>query len=169
MRQDNAIGLALLLAVATFIGNVSATFINKWASDADTKLETNVQLIELAIGILSEPLPDPIPLKAASGGTAMNKERDKALRTWAVDTINASAEIKFDGDARDHLIDGTAQLPPANIVDILRIYQLAAESRAMMTDGEAKARMLELSKEFKDMPQEEVDRRANELINLPPQ
>ena len=54
-------------------------------------------------------------------------------------------------------------------MDILRIYQLAAESRATMTDGEAKARMLELSKEFKDMPQEEVDRRANELINLPPQ
>lgn len=163
--QDTGTKIAMWVAGATFLASIVGGGLNKVLFDANTKLETNVQLIELAIGILSEPLPEPNALKTAGGAAETNEKRSQALRTWAVDTINASAEIKFTEEAGQQLIEGTAQLPPPTSADILRLYQLAEDSRATMSDAEAKARILQLIEKSKDMTPEEAEQGLNEIIN----
>lgn len=160
MKNDNTVGLALLLAVATCAGSVGATYVNKWILGADTKLETNVQLIELAIGILSAPLPEVGPfMKSGLGEDERGMTRDKALRIWAVDTINASAEIKFNDVARSQLIDGTTQLP------------LGKDSylSSLMLSPEMLEHVREVNRIIDDMTDEEVSQRLRERANQPPE
>lgn len=153
------------VAGATLLASIVGGGLNKLLFDANTKLETNVQLIELAIGILSEPLPESNALKTAGSAAGTNEKRSQALRTWAVDTINASAEIKFTEEAGQQLIEGTTQLPSSTSADILRLYQLAEGSRATMSDAEAEARIFQYDKTSKNITQEEAEQFLNKIIS----
>lgn len=114
------LSLALWIAVATLLGGIGASLFDTFVLDANTERETNVQLIELAIGILGQPIeidgaqdedsPDMETLRSRISRVSPNSPQT-ALRTWAVDTINASAEVKFGEEARAVLIDGRATLP----------------------------------------------------------
>lgn len=85
--------LALLVAGATFLGGFGSSVLGVIAVDAGTEKQTNVQLVKLAIGILSE--------KESEVDV-----RNASLRAWAVDTINSVSEVKFGEDARRELING---------------------------------------------------------------
>lgn len=98
--------LAAIIAGATAAGGLLSTAAGSFMTSANTERETNVELIQLAIGILSEPLP-----MSKAGATEDNEQT--ALRSWAVETINHSADIKLDEDASKLLINGQANLPMA--------------------------------------------------------
>lgn len=117
------LSLALWIAVATLLGGIGASLFDTFVLDANTERETNVQLIELAIGILGQPIETDESLDEDSNDmetlysrlSRVSPESPQAvLRTWAVDTINASADVKFDEVARAVLIDGRATLPKIN-------------------------------------------------------
>jgi len=98
--------LAAIVAGATFLGGVGSAMINTFWTDAGTERQTNVQLVQLAIGILSEPIAEGSGWKAGAGQTSQT-----ALRTWAVDVINQTAEVRFDNDAKNLLVNGEAIFP----------------------------------------------------------
>lgn len=98
--------LAAIVAGATFLGGVGSATINTFWSDAGTERQTNVQLVQLAIGILSEPIVEGTGWKSGDGKTSQT-----ALRTWAVDVINQTAEVRFDDDAKNLLVNGDAIFP----------------------------------------------------------
>ncbi|MFT7865614.1 hypothetical protein, partial [Salmonella enterica] len=50
------LSLALWIAVATLLGGIGASLFDTFVLDANTERETNVQLIELAIGIRGQPI-----------------------------------------------------------------------------------------------------------------
>ena len=96
--EISELSLAAVIAGATLLGGVLSSAASALWIDANTEQETNVQLMQLAIGILSEP----------SGG---EEAANVTLRAWAVATINAVAEVKFDDEAQRQLVDGTIELP----------------------------------------------------------
>lgn len=96
VRELSDVKLAVLLAVGTALGSFSAALFDTLMPDADTQKQTDVQLVELAIGILAKPM----------NGDAVSTAPETALRTWAVKTINHVADITFDDEAKDALIDG---------------------------------------------------------------
>lgn len=91
--------LSLLLAAAAIVGGVVTTVANSFFVDAATEKRTDVQLVELAINILNNEIPEE------------SAAPYRVLRGWAVDTINLASEIKFDDTARQLLIDGEVVLP----------------------------------------------------------
>ena len=96
--------LAAIIAVATAFGGFLSAAAGSYLLSANTQRETNVQLIQLAIGILSEPLPKDEDINAP-------QNEQIALRLWAVETINHSADIKLDDAASRLLVSGQAKLP----------------------------------------------------------
>ncbi|MCE8000864.1 MAG: hypothetical protein HEP70_18585 [Rhodobiaceae bacterium] len=90
VRELSDIKLALLLAAATCLGGFGATFLDHVMLDASTSRETDVQIVQLAIGVLSEELDQ---------SDEANIAKDRALRTWAVDTLNAVADVKLPEEA----------------------------------------------------------------------
>lgn len=96
--------LAVIIAVSTALGGFLSTAAGSYLLSANTQRETNVQLIQLAIGILSEPLPKDEDINAP-------QNEQIALRLWAVETINHSADIKLDDAASRLLVNGQANLP----------------------------------------------------------
>lgn len=100
--------LAAIVAGATALGGILSSAAEWALIDAGTERQTDVQLVQLAIGILSEANPD--------------GQGAPTLRAWAVETINAVAEVKFDEDAQRQLVEGTAELPlmlPENLNEII--------------------------------------------------
>jgi hypothetical protein len=98
--------LAVIVAGATFIGGLTSALISTVWLDAGTERQTDVQLVQLAIGILSDPLVAP-----TGGAVGVALTSQTALRTWAVDIINQSAEVKFDEEAKHLLVNGDASFP----------------------------------------------------------
>jgi len=96
--EISEIHLAAVIAGATLLGGVLSSTFDAFLIDASTSRETDVQLVELAIGILSEPSPS-------------EQAGEPTLRKWAVETINPVAEVKFDEEAKRQLVDGTVELP----------------------------------------------------------
>jgi len=96
--EISEIHLAAVIAGATLLGGVLSSTFDAFLIDASTSRETDVQLVELAIGILSEPSPS-------------EQAGEPTLRKWAVETINSVAEVKFDEEAKRQLVDGTVELP----------------------------------------------------------
>lgn len=92
--------LAAVVAGAGLIGGVVSSLIGVFLVDARTDRQTDVQLVQLAVGVLSQPLPE---------GPGVETP-ETALREWAVDTINAAAEVKFDEEARALLVSGDVLL-----------------------------------------------------------
>ena len=93
--------LALVIAGATFLGGISSSLIGVFMVDAGTNRETDVQLVQVAINILS-----------STEATTIDSP-EKVLRTWAVDTINAVAEVQLDDEARELLINGEVSFSSA--------------------------------------------------------
>ncbi len=93
--------LAAVIAVATLVGGFASSVIDKGFIDAGTEKQTDVQLVQLAIGLLSE-RNEEIKIGADTPETV--------LRKWAVDTINSVADVKFDERAKTLLVDGDAKL-----------------------------------------------------------
>ncbi len=111
-RQISDIKLALMLAVATCLGGFGATLLDNVMLDASTARETDVQIVELAIGVLSEKLDQ---------SDEANTAKDKALRIWAVDTLNTAARVKLPNEARAALIDGSSAFDSVqNSLEIIR-------------------------------------------------
>lgn len=106
LSELSELHLAAVVAIATFLGGVGSAMINTFWTDAGTERQTAVQLVQLAIGILSEPI-------AASAKRAVGPAptSQTVLRTWAVDIINQSAEVKFDEEAKHLLVNGYASFP----------------------------------------------------------
>lgn len=98
ISEISELHLAVLVAGATFLGGFVSSLLGVFLVDAGTEKQTDVQLVQLAVGILSEAPSDMQPANVA-------------LRGWAVDTINAAAEVKFDETAKQQLIDGRLDLP----------------------------------------------------------
>lgn len=86
--------LVAVVAFATFLGGIGSSLLGVFLVDAGTNRQTDVQLVEVAIGILSSTEP------------RQSNSPDTVLRAWAVDTINSAAEVKLDGEARQLLISG---------------------------------------------------------------
>lgn len=105
LSELSELHLAVVVAGATFLGGIGSTLLGVFLVDAGTNRQTDVQLVELAIGILSEPLP--------KDSGSLTSTPETALRAWAVDTVNAAADVKFDSKARQLLIDGEIILPPS--------------------------------------------------------
>lgn len=116
LSELSELHLAAIVAGATFLGGVGSTIISTFWSDAGTERQTAVQLVQLAIGILSEPINAPTGRAVDLGLTSQ-----AALRTWAVDIINQSAEVKFDAEAKHLLVNGDAAFP---LVDQKAYYLL---------------------------------------------
>ena len=104
MNDRSGWALAAIIAVSTALGGFVSAAAGSYLLSANTQRETNVQLIQLAIGILSEPLP-----KDEDSDAPQNEQT--ALRLWAVETINHSADIKLDDAATRLLVNGQASLP----------------------------------------------------------
>lgn len=102
LREISDLHLAVIVAGATLLGGVLTSFTNAFLIDAGTEKQTDVQLVELAIGILGEPIPEGISKEADAANTI--------LRGWAVDTINATAPVRLGREARDYLVQGEATL-----------------------------------------------------------
>lgn len=98
LGEVSELHLAAIIALATAFGGVLSTGAEWLFVDAGTEKQTDVQMVQLAIGILSEP-------------SEASQPADRALRAWAVETINTVAEIKFDANAQSQLIDGTIEFP----------------------------------------------------------
>lgn len=97
VSKNSEIKLALVGGGCAVIASTITAFFSSYFLDADTKQTTNVQLIQVAIGLLSKEQ------------KTENLPSDKVIRKWAVDTINATAIVKFDDEAAKLLIDGKAQ------------------------------------------------------------
>jgi hypothetical protein len=95
--------LALVIAVSTALGGVLAALIDNFLLDANVEHQANVQLVELAIGILSE------PVEPSVDGLSFSDTPEAVLRGWAVDTLNAVALVQFDEAARELLVTGRVQ------------------------------------------------------------
>lgn len=93
--------LAGVIAVATLVGGFTSSVLDKVFIDAGTEKQTDVQLVQLAIGLLSE-RNDEVKIGVDTPETV--------LREWAVDTINSVADVKFDERAKTLLVDGDAKL-----------------------------------------------------------
>ncbi|WP_282603829.1 hypothetical protein [Paracoccus sp. PARArs4] len=101
------IDVAVSVAVAVFLAQLAGSAIERRALNSATEHQTNVQLIELAIGILSKPVDDgedPYQLK-------LEDPSERALRSWAVKVINEASSVKFDQEAQTLLISGNVSLP----------------------------------------------------------
>lgn len=132
--------LAAIVAGATFLGGVGSAMISTVWIDAGTERQTNVQLVQLAIGILSEPV-----VAAQGGDVDPVLTSQTALRTWAVDIINQSAEVKFDEEAKHLLVNGDASFPE----QLQHLFPVAGYIAAMKrasegADPEGQAELLEL-------------------------
>ena len=116
--------LAGIISVATLLSTAVTVFFNTFILDAKTENQGNIQLVELAIGILSAPLEtenlelERNPLTDLATGPyspVLSKvERatgQMALRQWAVDTINQTAQVKLDRTAENLLVTGSSYLP----------------------------------------------------------
>ena len=118
--EKSELTLALLLAGATLLGVVISPLLGTLLVGADTERETNTQLVQLAIGILSEPLdPEEVAFSAYMTGASEDGDHraytaSQVLRGWAVDTINEVAPIKFADETRSLLLRGTITLPFVN-------------------------------------------------------
>lgn len=103
--DNTGVSLALIIAISTCLGGVASSVVNSTFVSASTDREANVELIKLAISILSIPrVADAEPYR---GILRPQNRVDNDLREWAVATINASSEIKFGKAARRALSDGT--------------------------------------------------------------
>jgi ribosomal protein L31E len=95
--------LAILLAVFTFLGSFSGVALNKFLPDASDRRETGVELVSLAIGILTE----------SGAANAKNDKAVLALRKWAVDTISVYSRVQISPELKEalgsRLIDGQSQ------------------------------------------------------------
>lgn len=106
------------IAVSAVVGLVAA-LVGSFLVDANTEKTTNVQLIQVAIGILS---------KDSDAGYSTEQ---KVLRAWAVDTINSSAKVKFDSRSKQLLVDGKAAFPSIRekVSEVLKNVRLNTEER----------------------------------------
>jgi hypothetical protein len=120
--------LALLIAIATAFGGVLAAFIDNLFLDANVEHQANVQLVELAIGILSE------PVESDEDGVQFVDSPEAVLRGWAVDTLNEVALVQFDAAARELLVNGRVHFnwPDAvrdiNVAELVRQIEAASEA-----------------------------------------
>ena len=105
VREISDVKLAVMLAIGTALGSGGVALLDTFVLDAGTQKQTDVQLVELAIGILAKPLNNDTATAAP----------DTALRTWAVSTINYVADIQFDDEAKNALIDGSSGFDAAAI------------------------------------------------------
>ncbi|WP_374384506.1 hypothetical protein [Paracoccus yeei] len=114
--------LAAIISIATLLGGLGSSLLSALWIDAGTQRETDVQMVQLAIGILSQPLPEH---KGSGNLRSINVSRtgQMVLREWAVDIINAASDVKFDRTARDLLIDGELKLPFSYYIDLARKYE----------------------------------------------
>lgn len=95
--------LAAIIAIATLAGGLATSLADSWLIDADVDRQTDVELVQLAISVLTKPRED---AGMTPAGTGLTSER--VLRRWAVDTINAAAddEVQFDAEAQELLVNG---------------------------------------------------------------
>lgn len=122
MAELKELQLALLLAGATCIGVFGGALLDNVMLDASTSRETDVQIVQLAIGVLS---------KEIDQTDEANSNKDRALRTWAVDSLNAVSKVKLVGEARTALIDGNSSFDSvATSLEIIRRRMQEVESRA---------------------------------------
>lgn len=124
LSELSELHLAAVVASATFLGGIGSTMISTFWTDAGTERQTAVQLVQLAIGILSEPI-----VVATGGAVDPNSTSQTALRTWAVDIINQSAEVKFDAEAKHLLVNGDARFPLTDLKAFDALMRAAQEGR----------------------------------------
>lgn len=86
-RRISDLHLAAIVAISAVFGGVLTSVANSFLIDAGTEKQTDVQLVELAIGILGQPIPE--------GATKEADAANTILRGWAVDTINAAAPVQL--------------------------------------------------------------------------
>lgn len=105
--------LAAIIGVATLLGGLSSAWLSAKLIDVNVARETDVELVQLAISVLTKPRED---AGMAPAGTGLTSER--VLRRWAVDTINAAAddEVKFDAEAQELLVNGDVYFSDFNKV-----------------------------------------------------
>ena len=102
--------LAAIISIATLLGGLGSSLLSTLWIDAGTQRETDVQMVQLAIGILSQPLPEHKDSDNLRSIT-VSRTSQMVLREWAVDTINTASDVKFDRDARESLINGELKFP----------------------------------------------------------
>lgn len=94
-----------LITFSTAVGLIISAILNATLLSPNIKRQTDVQLVELAIGILGKPTEENKPYLNQS------QNAQTALRTWAVEVINNTSVVKFDEDAIILLVKGEASLP----------------------------------------------------------
>lgn len=94
-----------LITFSTAVGLIISAILNATLLSPNIKRQTDVQLVELAIGILGK------PTEENQQYFNQSQNAQTALRTWAVDVINNTSDVKFDEDARILLVKGEASLP----------------------------------------------------------
>lgn len=122
LSNFSEVQLAFIVAGATFLGGISSSFLGVFWVDAGTDRQTDVQLVQVAISILS-----------STEATETNSP-EKVLRTWAVDTINSAADVQLNDEARELLISGKVSL--VSDIDVIErrleiIRQLSASRRGI--------------------------------------
>ncbi|WP_408592053.1 hypothetical protein ACIPCF_08020 [Paracoccus marcusii] len=167
MTDDSGNRATFWVGAFTIVGVIIGGVIDKVSFDANTRLETNVQLIELAIGILAAPSPEAVFSKDGAAQAGIGATRDIALRTWAVDTINTAAEVKFDGAARSQLIDGTSNLPAWSSAGAQSYLKLLS-AWGNVEGGTAQAQAEEVHRRIDELSDQEVERALRGRANQPP-
>jgi hypothetical protein len=97
----SALALTVVVALATAVGGLLSSIADALLIDASTAKQADVQILQLAINILSEEIP----------ASEVEVAGSIAIRGWAFDTINSVAEIKLGEDSRDALVKGKVLLP----------------------------------------------------------
>lgn len=85
--------VACVGAVGALVVAAMTVFASTFFVDANTERQTDVQMIELALGILQS-------------DDFENQHTAQIMRNWAVTTINSAARVKFDDAVARALIDG---------------------------------------------------------------
>lgn len=136
LSELSELHLAAVVAGATFLGGLGSSLLGVFLVDAGTERQTDVQLVQLAIGILSEPAPSrPAGWRTAEVGL---ETPEAALRAWAVDTINAAAEIKFDEGAKHLLVSGEVRFAFSSVytgTGTVEAWGIAPEQKTLKRRG----------------------------------
>lgn len=85
------------LVSALIAGGFLTSIVQSVLPDFDESRATDVQLVSLAMDLLTKSVNDTEEIRA----------EHRALRLWAVNTINEVATVKFDEEAQQALINGT--------------------------------------------------------------
>lgn len=105
ITEVSVVIFGFVITVATAAGLIISAILNAIFLSPDIKRQTDVQLVELAIGILGK------PPEENQSYFKQSQNAQTALRTWAVDVINNTSVVQFDEDAKILLVRGEAALP----------------------------------------------------------